>query len=226
MSYLDLAKSEIGIKEGAGNKDNPVVLRYYADAGHPEIEHDETPWCAAFVGSVLARSGLPNTGSLEARSYLKYGKKLTKPVPGCIVVFWRESPSSWQGHVGFVYADLGDTLQVLGGNQRDSVSLQEFPKSQVLGYRMPIEPTIEALGDAGSKEAPVADLQTKVTVVAGIMALFAQITASVSSLSAFVVQNAVFGVVILAIMGFGVAYWWKQNRIKRHQNGQPLSTIA
>ena len=42
--WLDLAEAEKGTKEGAGDRDNPVVLAYYADAGHPELEHDEVAW--------------------------------------------------------------------------------------------------------------------------------------------------------------------------------------
>ena len=32
---------------------------------------------------------------------------------------------------------LDETIRVLGGNQGDKVSIENFPKSQVLGYRWP-----------------------------------------------------------------------------------------
>jgi hypothetical protein len=42
--WLALARSEIGTKEAPGTGDNPAVVRMYADAGHPEVKHDETAW--------------------------------------------------------------------------------------------------------------------------------------------------------------------------------------
>ncbi|QKP77125.1 hypothetical protein HT051_06445 [Methyloligella sp. GL2] len=46
--------------------------------------------------------------------------------------------SSWQGHVAFFVKDLGNgRIQILGGNQSDRVSLSTYPKSRLLGYRMP-----------------------------------------------------------------------------------------
>ena len=53
MNAYDLAQEEIGTVEWAkGN--NPKVLAYFKDAGHPEVSTDETAWCAAFVGAMLA----------------------------------------------------------------------------------------------------------------------------------------------------------------------------
>jgi uncharacterized protein (TIGR02594 family) len=174
--WLDAAKAETGIREVAGKRDNPKILDFYRDAGHPEIEHDETPWCAAFVGAMLKRCGYPTTGSLAARSYLKYGRKLTKPEPGCIVVFWRGSPSSWEGHVAFFVKDEGANVRVLGGNQSNAVTETTYPKKGkdvgVLGYCMPIAPTVAALREAGSTEIKQGDRvkQTAVAVATGTVA--------------------------------------------------------
>src|SRR5690349_24139317 len=104
--WLELAEAEKGTKEIAGAGDNPAILAYYVEAGHKEAEHDETPWCAAFVGAMLKRAGYPNTGSLSARSYLTYGTKLDTPREGCIVVM-RRGNSAWEGHVGFFVSDNG-----------------------------------------------------------------------------------------------------------------------
>ena len=70
--WYELALSERGVKEGPGEADNPVVRAYYKDAGHPEVKHDSVPWCAAFVGAMLTRSGIKPSGSLAARSYLAW----------------------------------------------------------------------------------------------------------------------------------------------------------
>lgn len=62
--WYELALGERGVKEAPGAADNPVVQAYYKDAGHPEVKHDSVPWCAAFVGAMLARSGIKPSGSL------------------------------------------------------------------------------------------------------------------------------------------------------------------
>ena len=103
------------------------------------MRDDETPWCAAFVGAVLEECGIKSTRSAAARSYLKWGDAIARPVPGAVVVFWRGNPDGWSGHVGFVcgVTASGDIL-VLGGNQGDMVSIRTFTKHRVLGYRWPV----------------------------------------------------------------------------------------
>lgn len=161
--WLDLAEAEIGTHEVAGSADNPRILAYYRDAGHAGIEHDETPWCAAFVCAMLKRAGYPHTRSLAARSFTTYGTKLDRPQLGCIVVMTRGA-STWEGHVGFFVGETATHVKVLGGNQRDSVSIASFPKSSVLAYRMPVAATVKALRNAGSTEIAAADTAQKVAV--------------------------------------------------------------
>lgn len=100
-----------------------------------EIDPRLIPWCAAFVNRVLEISGLQGTDSLMARSFLNFGQAVKLPRVGDIVVLRRGSnPAS--GHVGF-YMGEGDQgrIRVLGGNQRHQVSIAEYPRGQVLGYR-------------------------------------------------------------------------------------------
>ena len=135
-TWLTLARAELGTKEGAGSANSPRVISYYADAGHPEVDHDDVAWCAAFVGAMLKRAGLPTSGSLAARSYLQWGKGISRPYPGCIAVFKRGK--SWQGHVAFYLSQGEAGIQVLGGNQGDSVSVTRMKASDLLGYREPV----------------------------------------------------------------------------------------
>jgi uncharacterized protein (TIGR02594 family) len=132
--WYELALAERGVKEGEGAADNPKVQVYYRDAGHPEVKHDSVPWCTAFVGAMLKRAGIKPSGELSARSYLSWGKKLTTPRQGCIVVLRR---GSWQGHVTFLDREEGTKLVCLGGNQSDRVCFATYPKSKVLGFRWP-----------------------------------------------------------------------------------------
>lgn len=137
--WLTLARGEIGTHEVAGEHDNPVVMRYYADAGHPEIRHDETAWCAAFASAMLERSGEHSPKTLSARDFMRWGKKLDKPQLGCICVFSRGDPRSYQGHVGFYAGEEDGCILLLGGNQGDEVKIERVGKSRLLGYRWPVQ---------------------------------------------------------------------------------------
>ena len=114
------ASKELGTWEFKGAENNPVVLEYYSDAGHPQVKQDSVPWCAAFVGAILARMDLPATNSLLARSYLDWGTevRLTDAVEGDVVVVKRGN-STWQGHVGFYAGATKQSVKILGGNQGD-----------------------------------------------------------------------------------------------------------
>src|SRR5690606_23551067 len=46
-----------------------------------------------------------------------------------------------QGHVGFVLGAAEDKLFLLGGNQKDAVSVQSFPVARLLGLRWPVAAT-------------------------------------------------------------------------------------
>lgn len=131
----ELAKTEIGTVEWRDGS-NPKVVAYFRDAGAPHVKDDETAWCAAFVGAMLARSGGEGTGKLTARSYLDWGQPvtLTDAQEGDIAVFKRGN-STWQGHVAFFVKENGANITVLGGNQSDQVKLSGYPKSSLLGIR-------------------------------------------------------------------------------------------
>jgi uncharacterized protein (TIGR02594 family) len=138
--WFSVATQFKGLTEVHGSVDEPKILEMYRVAGHPEVQHDETPWCAAFVGACLRLSGYRGSDSLLARSYGKFGEDLKQqPRRGCIVVLWRGDPNADTGHVAFYDHDEDDHVVLLGGNQGDAVSTRAFPKTQVLAYRWPIE---------------------------------------------------------------------------------------
>lgn len=135
-SPFELAQAEMGTKEIAGPKHNPVVVAYFRDAGFAGIQDDETAWCAAFVGAMLKRAGIKPSGSLAARSYLQWGEKVAieDARPGDIVVF-RRGNSTWQGHVGFFVRQNAKTITVLGGNQANEVNQRNYSTADLLGVR-------------------------------------------------------------------------------------------
>lgn len=135
MRPLDIALSEYGTLEDVSSGSNPQVLKYFSKVGQNWVKDDATAWCAAFVGYCLETAGIPSTKALNARSYLKWGKPSITPKIGDIAVFWRISPSSAFGHVAFFIRQSGAYIWVLGGNQSDSVCIEKYPISQLLGYR-------------------------------------------------------------------------------------------
>lgn len=138
--WLSFAREEIGTREFAGTADNPRIIKYWNDAGLANVAdgQDEVPWCAAFVGAMLARGRQSGSGKANARSYESWGRKLITPCLGAVVVLSRP-PHAWQGHVGFYLGtDLGrGRVRIIGGNQADAVSIADFPIERVLGYRWP-----------------------------------------------------------------------------------------
>jgi uncharacterized protein (TIGR02594 family) len=138
--WLELAWADLGVAEAPGAANNPRVVRYYADAGHPEVDADEVAWCAAFVGACLERAGVASTRSLMARSYLAWGDALDDPRTGAIAVLSRGNDPSL-GHVGFLVGQTTDNIVLLAGNQGDAVSVQAFPRARLVGLRWPANAT-------------------------------------------------------------------------------------
>jgi len=136
----ELAKQDLGTwewKEGH----NPKVVKYFHDIGHEWVQDDETAWCAAFVGAMLKRGGMSQTGKLNARSYTTWGEEvsLDEAQHGDIVVFTRGDPDGWQGHVGFYEKHNGTDVWVLGGNQGNQVNVKPYPRSRLLSVRRAAE---------------------------------------------------------------------------------------
>lgn len=129
------ALSQIGIREVKGSTHNPEVLKYFQQIGFLGIRNDETAWCAAFANWVLHKNRIPHTGKLTARSFLNAGQETKEPKPGDIVVFWRESKSSWKGHVGFFIRQDDRYIYTLGGNQNNQVCIKRYHRSRLLEFR-------------------------------------------------------------------------------------------
>lgn len=139
LSWMKVAKAYLGEREIKGDKDNPAIVELFNLSGHPEVKDDETAWCAAFVGGVMAKAGLSGSGMLNARSYETWGQALplNSPVYGCVGVKKRQGGQAWQGHVGFVVGASASQIIMLGGNQGDSVSVAAFPRADFTAFRYP-----------------------------------------------------------------------------------------
>lgn len=123
--------------EVEGSASNPNITECYKSVdglGNPEVIDDsEVPWCSCFVNYCVQKAGGRGTRSAMARSWLQWGKA-SSGAQGDIVVL-RRGTSSVSGHVGFVVSKSLFSVQVLGGNQDDTVCIKSFPRVMVLGYR-------------------------------------------------------------------------------------------
>ncbi|PLX13349.1 MAG: TIGR02594 family protein [Marinilabiliales bacterium] len=126
-----------GTTEIPGSSHNPVIINFFREVGFPGVVTDETSWCAGFANYILKKSGAKYIKSLLARDLLKLPGKVSKPKKGDIMVFWRQDPNSVWGHVGFYVSESSSHYKILGGNQRNSVSFLDMPKSRLLGIRRP-----------------------------------------------------------------------------------------
>jgi uncharacterized protein (TIGR02594 family) len=133
ITPYDLAQRFVGLSEVRGTVDNPQILAMLRlDGNWPE--HDEVPWCSAFVNYIAWLLRLPRSKSLAARSWLDVGKpvKLSEAICGSDVVILSRDGG---GHVGFYAEQSSETVSLLGGNQGDKVSIAAFPLVRVLGVR-------------------------------------------------------------------------------------------
>ena len=124
-----------GLKELEGPESNPEIIAMGKDLGFDIADDSTTAWCSLALNYYAKKCGYEYTGKLDARSWLKMPIMILKPSLGDIVVFWRESPSSWRGHVGLFIAQDMNIVYVLGGNQGNQIGISAYPRDQVLGYR-------------------------------------------------------------------------------------------
>lgn len=139
FSWFDIAMQELerGVSEVPGSGANPRIVEYLRSTSldGAMAASDETAWCSAFVNFCVEKAGFAGTDSAMARSWLHWGRATDTPVTGCIVVFERGAPPS--GHVAFFISRGDSTVKVLGGNQGNRVSIKDYDKSLVLGFRVP-----------------------------------------------------------------------------------------
>jgi uncharacterized protein (TIGR02594 family) len=144
INAFDLAQRFIGMSEIPGTEDNPHILAMLRlDNKWPE--NDEVPWCSGFTNYITWLLRLPRSKSLLARSWLNvgYGIPLEMAKVGFdVVVLQRgtgEQPgpenTTASGHVGFYAGHDESTVELLAGNQGNSVTVQRFDRARILGIR-------------------------------------------------------------------------------------------
>jgi hypothetical protein len=93
----------------------------------------KNPYCGDAVQTSL-RLHLPNepmpANPYLASSWATWGRPV-EPQRGSIMSFWRESPASWKGHVGFYAGESQHDYYILGANQSDSFTISPIAKNRL-----------------------------------------------------------------------------------------------
>lgn len=129
-------REAVAMRDGATGGGRDVVRRAQAvDRAAPV----NLPWCGLFVAHCIRRTrpdlDLPFV-QVRARPWLSVGAP-TAPRLGAVLVFWIGAPWSPFGHVGFYWGEDDEDFQVIGGNQRDAILVQRWPKARLLDARWP-----------------------------------------------------------------------------------------
>jgi hypothetical protein len=164
MPALDLGGSQSGrlalqvaleeLRNGAaeiGENNAGTWVKKYLNG----LAAEGSSWCAAFVSYCFASSYCPMPfdytvsardlfNQFKSKGWVLQRDKTLIPSPGDLVFWWRESPQSWKGHVGFVHHSFGGRLFTIEGNRTSKVdTFSYYLKSidQLLGFgRVPDKP--------------------------------------------------------------------------------------
>ena len=91
ITPLSIAQSQIGLGEIGGNNRGYYVRQYLNGK-------ENLPWCAGFISYCFKRAGYPLQYFLNAKSYLRVGKKVNNPQPGDLIIFSRKGG----GHIAII----------------------------------------------------------------------------------------------------------------------------
>ena len=137
--WLTVMRDHLGLAEVQGPGSNPLItgLATRVAAADPRLEwiasfytDDAIPWCGLMEAFCMVSSGIlpPVPNPLSARAWGGWGKALSRPIPGAVLVFTRPGG----GHVGLYEAEDETSYLVIAGNQGDRVSRARVPKSRLL----------------------------------------------------------------------------------------------
>lgn len=137
-AMLREALALFGTAEGAGAKDNPVILAWADELGVKGYLHDSIPWCGLFQGLIAKRAGwefLPGGNPLWALNWAKWGDPVALPALGDVLVFKRQTATGVAGHVGEYVGEDSAAFHVLGANQKDQVCIARVERERLVAAR-------------------------------------------------------------------------------------------
>lgn len=113
----DHAELAAWLKSDGYTVGDPALVPYCGDGvqtsflrAYPDMEMPENPYLAA--------------------NWAGWGHEV-EPQLGSVLSFWRGSPNSWQGHVGFYAGESKTNFYVLGFNQNDAVTISPIAKNRL-----------------------------------------------------------------------------------------------
>lgn len=135
VPWVNIARSQLGLKEVPGPKHNPKILEYWAAAKASWFADDETPWCGGFMAYCMVKSGIaPPKDAWRAISWAGWGKSCM-PQFGAVGVKKRVGGN----HVFLIVGITPDRkyYKCLGGNQDNMVSIIDIACGEVTALRWP-----------------------------------------------------------------------------------------
>jgi uncharacterized protein (TIGR02594 family) len=142
LQWMQYAIAELGVAEIPGPDNNIRIMDYarFVELQWPDFTEDIV-WSGLFVNYVLKKGGFdqfPDSPLLN-RNWANWGVALAldQPKIGALAVLSPTGGTASSGHVGFVVGIEDNTLTILGGNQRDSVSVAKYARSRLVALRLP-----------------------------------------------------------------------------------------
>lgn len=136
---LEWYRQHEGLSERSGGASNPLLMSWIHQYDKSVQDDADIAWCgiARDQAAIATGTDRPVDKRTSARSWLRVGKiiALQDAQPGDTVVLWRDSPTSWKGHVGIYVRRERTNIIVLGGNQRNRVGEDAYPMLRLLGIR-------------------------------------------------------------------------------------------
>lgn len=108
-----------------------VISVMLAELGERRPQGCPSRWCACYMDTVLARTGLLPHGSNLARDFASYGNAAEPGAVGAIMVM--------ANHVGVVVGQCEDgSVQIVSGNYSNQVALGCYNPSRAIAWRAPV----------------------------------------------------------------------------------------
>lgn len=149
--WVAIALHEIGVIEDVRPNRSTSRIEAYHAVTRGGASPDDVPWCSSLVCWTMEEAGIASTRSKAAASWLTWGEGIP-PRLGAIVVFGKgDRDAKGTGHVGIALGVSGGEVYVLGGNQKNRVSVATRKVRDAVAWRWPS--AVETLGGGPPRAA-------------------------------------------------------------------------
>ncbi|WP_293298640.1 peptidoglycan-binding protein [Pedobacter sp. UBA4863] len=143
---LNIAKSQIGVREATGNNDGPQVVQYLAYTGNKKGE----PWCAAFVSWVFGQAGYPQPRTAWSPSLFPAKRLVKTAQPG--MVFGIYFPAKKRiAHAGIIEKIYHRWIYAIEGNTNTKASREGDGVYRKLRHKYSVNAVANWLPKEGGK---------------------------------------------------------------------------